>query len=143
LYPNTANKMPIRNKNILYPKLSYISYGLFYKIHNQLGRFRNEKQYADAFEELLKENKINYMREVALPVSFKGEKERRNIPDFIINDKIIIDFKAERIITKEDYYQMRRYLVSYNKKLGILVNFRQPSLIPKRILNTELLKGNS
>jgi len=136
---NNSKKKTLK---IFYPELSYIIYGLFYKIHNQLGRFRNEKQYADAFEELLKENKINYVREFALPVSFKGEKKRRNIPDFILDDKIIIDFKAKRIITKEDYYQMRRYLTSYKKKLGILVNFRQPSLAPKRILNTELLKNN-
>ncbi len=135
--------MIIKNKNIIYPKLSYTIYGLFYKVHNQLSRFRNEKQYADAFEELLKENKINYSREIPLPPSFKGEKERRNIPDFIIEDKIIIDFKAKRVITKEDYYQMQRYLSSYNKKLGILVNFRQPSLAPKRILNSKLLKDNS
>ena len=67
--------------------------------------------------------------------SFEGEKARRNIPDFIINDQIIIDIKAKRIITKEDYFQMKRYLVSSGKKLGIIVNFRQTYLNPKRIVN--------
>ncbi|MBU4369195.1 hypothetical protein KKG58_00345 [Patescibacteria group bacterium] len=58
--------MVTKNKNILYPKLSYIIYGLLYKTHNQLNRFRNEKQYADAFEKLLKQNKIKYLREQSL-----------------------------------------------------------------------------
>ena len=69
----------------------------------------------DAFEDLLKANKIKYKREKSAPVSFKGEKERRNIPDFIIEDKIIVDLKAKPMILKEDYFQMRRYLVSHKK----------------------------
>jgi hypothetical protein len=31
---------------------------------------------------------------------------------------------------------MRRYLAAYQKKLGIIVNFRQKSIVPKRVLNT-------
>ncbi len=136
--------MQTKNKKILYPELSYKLVGLMYETHNHLGRYKNEKQYADYFEQLLKREKIRYEREKPLPQSFEGEKERRNIPDFIMENKIIIDFKVSRLITKEDYYQMRRYLSSYNKKLGIIVNFRSESIKPKRILNTELLsKTNS
>ena len=64
-----------------------------------------------------------------------GERNRRKIPDFIIEDKIIIDLKAKTFITKEDYFQMKRYLVSYGKKLGLIINFRQRYLYPKRILS--------
>jgi len=128
----------VKNKNILYPELSYLIYGFLFKVHNSLGRFRNEKQYSDAFEEILKKDDVYYQREFRLPQSFRGERPGRNIPDFIIEDIIIVEFKAKRLITKEDYYQVRRYLSSYGKKLGILVNFRQKSLTPKRILNNEL-----
>jgi len=122
------------NKNLLYPELSYKICGFCFYLHNKLGRYRNEKQYADFLDNLLKENKVNYIREKPLPPSFDGEKLRRNIPDFIIEDKIIIDFKAKDFITKEDYFQMRRYLESYNKELGLIINFRQKYLHPKRIL---------
>jgi len=120
---------------VLYPDLSYKICGLCFKVHNDIGRFRSEKSYADALEELLKENNINYKREQSLSPSFKGEHKQRNIPDFIIEDKIILDFKAKRIILKEDYFQMKRYLVSANKRLGLIVNFRQKYISPKRILN--------
>lgn len=125
----------IINSKLIFPELSYIICGLCYKIHNKLGRYKNEKQYADAFENILKENKICFSREIALDKSFDGEKDRRNIPDFIVQDKIIIDLKAKRIITKEDYYQMKRYLDASNKQLGLIVNFRQNYLSPKRVLN--------
>ncbi|MCX6740373.1 MAG: GxxExxY protein [Candidatus Parcubacteria bacterium] len=123
------------DSKVLYPDLSYKICGLCFNVHNQLGRFRNEKSYADALEGLLKENNISYFREKPFNPSFEEEKERRNIPDFLIEDKIILDLKAKRIITKEDYFQMKRYLISGNKKLGLIVNFRQKYISPKRVLN--------
>jgi GxxExxY protein len=122
-------------KNILYPELSYKICGLCFKIHNELGRFYNELQYADALENLFKKEKIEYRREIPLPPSFEGEKERRNIPDFIIQGAVILDLKAKRIITKNDYYQMKRYLIAFDKELGLIVNFREYYLSPKRVLN--------
>ena len=123
-------------EKLIYPELSYTICGLCFVAHNKLGKYCNEKQYADALEILLKKNKIHYLREKFLPPSFFGEQDR-NIPDFLIDDKIILDLKAKRIITKEDYYQMKRYLGAANKKLGIIINFRQNYLQPKRVLNSE------
>jgi len=125
-------------KDIIYQGLSYRLNGLFFEVHNKLGRFKNEKQCADKFEQLLIRESIKYKRECALPPSFKGEHVGRNRPDFIIADCIIVDFKTKTIITKEDYFQMLRYLTSYNKRLGIIVNFRQKYLKPKRIINPEV-----
>src|SRR3989344_8144290 len=122
----------IRQSNVLYPELSYTINGLCFTIHNSLGRFRNEQQYADAFEEKLKSSGLKYKREKSLPPSFKGEYNNRNIPDFIVEDKIVIDIKAKRLISKEDYFQMKRYLVSSGLHLGIIINFRQNVLTPKR-----------
>ncbi len=130
----------LKNKNILYPELSYKINSLLFETHNNLGRYRNEKQYADYFEKLLKEDGIGYLREYVLPPSFDGERKRRNVIDFIVDDKIIIEFKTETIITKDDYFQVQRYLVSSKKELGIIVNFRRESIQPKRVLNTSLFK---
>lgn len=134
MYTNTANK---KLDKVIYPKLSYKICGLCFQVHNELGRYRNEKQYSDALEEKFKENRIEYNRENAISQSFKGENKRRNITDFIIDNKIIIEIKTKRIILKEDYYQIKRYLVSANKKLGLIVNFRQNYLNPIRVLNKE------
>jgi len=124
------------NKNeIICPELSYKICGLCFDAHNKLGRYLNEKQYGDYLEHLLVENNVDFVREKPLSVSFPNEKERRNIPDFIIEDTIILDIKAKFIVTKDDYFQMQRYLNSANKKLGLIVNFRRKHLVPKRVLN--------
>lgn len=128
---NATNK----DKDLIHPELSYTICGLCFETHNSLGRFMNEQIYADFLEALFKRENIKYEREKALDPLFPGEKNRRNIPDFIIEDSIILDLKAKRIITKEDYFQMKRYLSSAKKKLGIIVNFRQKYIAPKRVLH--------
>jgi GxxExxY protein len=123
---------------LIYSDLTYEIRGVLFKIQNELGRFCNEKQYADAIENKLKELKINYKREETIPPSFEGELKGRNKVDFIIEDKLILELKAKRILEKEDYYQVRRYLDAFNKKLGLLVNFRQKMIQVKRILNSSV-----
>lgn len=123
-------------KDIVYKELSYKITGLLYKTHKELGHFRNEKQYADNFEELLKQSGIKYVREYKFEDGQYGKGKTRCICDFIIEDKIILEFKAKNFITKDDYYQTQRYLLTLNLKLGIIVNFRQNRLSPKRVLNS-------
>ena len=128
--------MRIANRdNLIYPELSYKITGLLFETQNSLGRFCGEKQYGDFLEQLLIKARVKYERELALPQMFEGEK-RRNIVDFLINNKIVVELKAKRIVTKEDYYQLKKYLVSLNLKLGILVNFRDKYLKPIRVLNS-------
>lgn len=124
------------NEKVIYPELSYQLTGILFEVHNILGRFCNEKQYGDAIENYLKKNKISYEREYVLPPSFESELEGRNKLDFIVEGKIVLEIKAKRIIEKSDYYQTVRYLKAVNKKLGLLVNFRDKLIKPRRILNS-------
>ncbi len=124
----------MQNK-VFYPELSYRVTGILFAVHNELGRFCNEKQYADGVEKHLQNDGLAYEREKVLPTSFDGEAAGRNKIDFLIEDAIVLELKAKRILTKEDYYQTKRYLVALTKKLGILANFQQKYLTPKRILN--------
>jgi GxxExxY protein len=117
---------------IIYPELSYQLNGIFFKIHKKHGRYCREKQYSDALEKELEEKNIKFYREKKIGeiCQFTG-----NICDFIVEDCIIIDVKAKKFISKEDFYQMKRYLISSNKKLGLIVNFRDDFIKTKRVLN--------
>lgn len=128
----------LQNKDVIYPELSYKISGILFGVRKNLGRYKNEKQYCDAIEEELKKNKISYEREKILPESFDGEQKNRNKVDFLVENKIILEVKAKQFVTKEDYYQTRRYLDCLSKKLGILVNMRRYYVNPKRILNSEV-----
>ena len=122
----------IRNTNLVYPELSYKITGILFETHNQLGRYCREKQYQDTIEEILKTKNICFEREKRTSVL---EKDFSNIADFIVENKIIIECKAKPFITKQDYYQLLRYLKASNMRLGMLVNFRNRYLRPKSIVN--------
>lgn len=131
-HANDANSY----KKIIFPELSYVVTGILFKVHNDLGGYCNEKQYSDAIENYLKKENIKYEREKILLASFEGELKGRNKVDFLVENSIILEIKAKRIIAKDDYYQARRYLDALKNKLCILVNFRSKYIKPKRILNS-------
>ena len=126
---------------MIYRELSYKVTGLLFKTHQELGRFRNEKQYADYYEELLKKEKVKYVREYRFEDNQYGKGRIRCIIDFIVEDKIILEFKVKDYITKQDYFQVKRYLVTLNLKLALIINFRQKRLSPKRILNKDFISN--
>ena len=115
---------------LIYPELSYEITGILFEVHNELGRYSREKQYCDLLEATLKQKNKTYKRE--LTVGNTG-----NRTDFTINDQIVIECKAKEIVTKEDYYQLQRYLQATGYKLGLLVNFRSRYLKPIRVIKIE------
>ena len=117
-------------EKVIYPELSYTTVGIAYSVHNEVGRYSREKQYGDVFETKLKEAGIPFKRE--LKVGDTG-----NIIDFLIDDKIAVELKAKRMLVKEDYYQLQRYLQCLDIKLGLLVNFRSKYLSPTRVVKIE------
>lgn len=123
---NNTNK----NSKLIYPELSYLLTGICFKAHNQLGRFCREKQYSDLINTLLTEFKIPFKRELR-------STEYGNILDFLVDDRIVLEIKAKRIVLKNDYYQLQRYLQDTQKKLGLLVNFRCRYLKPLRIIKID------
>lgn len=118
------------NTKLIYPELSYLIVGACFNTHNELGRYAREKQYSELLEKKFKEISLPCKREYNI-------KESGNIIDFLVEDKIVLELKAKRIITREDYYQIQRYLQILDIKLGFLINFRNRYLKPIRIVKIE------
>ena len=134
MYTNkTNNTNSASDSKLIYPELSYTITGLLFSVHNDLGPYGREKQYGDKVEEKLKEANIPYKREFLIPGT-------GNILDFVIADKIALEFKVKRMLTPEDYYQMQRYLQESNLRLGLLVNFRNKYIKPVRIIRIDNFK---
>ncbi len=119
-----------RSNKLIYPELSYLVTGICFAVHNHLGRFSREYRYCDAIKQRLKEASIPYERERRIGQS-------GNQLDFWFDGKLVLEVKAKRLITKEDFCQPQRYLQSTRKKLGLLVNFRNRYLKPIRIIRID------
>ena len=125
-----ATNTKLKKTELFYPELSYTIVGVLYATQNQLGCFAREKQYSDEVARRLKEIGLHFRRECAIGNS-------GNIVDFIIEDKIVLELKAKRILLNEDFDQVQRYLQESGLKLGILVNFRSKYLKPLRVIKMD------
>ena len=133
MHANDANNdTNMKNAELIYPELSYKITGILFEVHNILGRFCTERQFCDLIENKFKENNINYVREKNINEGIEGDRV-----DFCIEDKIVLECKAKKFVTKEDYWAVQRYLQNSGKKLCLLVNFRNTYIRPKRIVRIE------
>jgi|SRR3989344_1747882 len=123
------------SKKLLHPQLSYKISGVLFRVHNVLGRFFREIQYGDLLAIEFKKAGLFFEREKVLPIKVIGEEDMSNKVDFCIENKVLLDIKSKKFITKEDYFQMIRYLKFSKLELGLIVNFRSTYLKPKRVIN--------
>jgi GxxExxY protein len=126
----STDKTPKVSTELLYPELSYKITGICFTVHNELGQFAREKQYGDLIEEKLTDSKLNFERERQIADS-------GNILDFIVENSIVLELKAKRIVLANDYRQIQNYLQESGLRLGLLVNFRNKYLKPARIIRIE------
>lgn len=120
-----------------YGDLTYKVRGAIFEVYNTLGQGHKEQVYQKALEKELKERNIPFKKEENLNVLFKGERVGNYRPDFIVEDKLIIELKAVEFIPKSYEEQLVHYLKTTGFPIGLLVNFGQPKLFIKRFLWTK------
>ena len=125
--------MPKRIVNdFLYPALTYKIRGAMYKVHQTLGSGHKESVYHKALEQEFKLQNITFKTEKSVPVVYKGIKVGDYRPDFIVEDKVLIELKALPILPIQAEKQLSYYLRGTPYKLGLLANFGSKSLVIKR-----------
>ncbi len=124
------------DKDGLYKDLTYKIIGALYEIHNELGPVHKESVYHKAVAIELRNRKIDFKEEKSLAVTYKGQKIGVYKPDFVIEDRVILELKAIPIIPKEMYNQIYYYIKGTKYKLVLLANFGTNRLTVKRRIYT-------
>jgi len=119
---------------LIFADLTYNVRGAIFEVYNTLGSGHKEQVYQKALARELEERKISYKKEESLDVKYKGEKVGNYRPDFVIENKIIIEIKAVEFMPKSYEDQLIHYLKTTGYKVGLLVNFGQPKLFIKRLI---------
>jgi GxxExxY protein len=122
---------------IIYPELSYKIIGIAYKIFNTLGFGHKEIFYQRAFANELQDSKINFKRESRYPIFYKNKTIGTYIPDFLIEDKIVVELKVRPKIGYTHIKQTLNYLRTTNLKLAIIIYFTKDGVKSRRIVNIQ------
>ena len=124
--------------NLLYKELSYQIRGAAIEVRKNYGLGHKEVLYQRAFAEELNLRRIKFEREK--PIKIYSPKTRKVIgsyqPDFIIENKIIVELKALERMPKMMIDQLYSYLRNSKFELGFLINFRSDGVDIKRVIYT-------
>ncbi|KAF0133767.1 MAG: hypothetical protein FD145_1083 [Candidatus Saganbacteria bacterium] len=105
-----------------------------FEVHNMLGPGFSENIYEKALIEEFKRQKIKFSNQHKLEVVFKGKIVGIHRLDFVIEDKIVLEIKAQADLLPIHMMQIKSYLKSGGYKLGLLTNFGKEKVEFKRIL---------
>ena len=119
---------------IVYKELSYRIIGIAMEVHKILGGGFLEKVYENSMMLLFEENNLNAKNQVKIDVFFKNKVVGDYVADILVDDKIILELKTVEKISDIHRAQLFNYLKATNKKLGIIINFKNQKLEYERIV---------
>jgi|SRR3989344_1001297 len=130
--------MQSTDKKLLYPELSYKIQGSIYNVANKYGSGLKELIYQKALQEEFEKNNIVFegQKRINIYSVESGKILGTYIPDFVVENKIILEIKASPFTTKQDISQQLSYLKASSYEIGYLVNFNTDKLYIKRSIFT-------
>lgn len=117
---------------MLYEDLTYKIRGACFNVYNELGSGFKESVYHKALSKEFLDKEIKFEIKKRIPIEYKDEIVGVYEPDFIVEDKVILEIKAVPVAPKQYENQLFYYLRCTNYKLGFLVNFGSDKLDIRR-----------
>ena len=123
------------SKEIYFKEECYKIVGACMEVHKELGHGFLEAVYHEALIMEFQIQGIPFESEKELAVFYKGRKlKKMYFADFVCYENIIVEIKALSALAGEHDAQVLNYLKATKFKLGLLVNFGEPSLKYKRLV---------
>ncbi len=119
-------------------EITYKINGCAMKVHNTLGNGFQEVIYQRCLALELENAGLGFVRECELTIYYEGVEVGTRRADFIVENDVVVEIKA--LIRLEDVHlaQAKNYVVAYDKKVGLLINFGATSLEFKKVFNSKL-----
>ena len=117
--------------NTPYNNLTYKIIGCAMAVHRELGPGLREDTYQRSLANHLSDASLSFESERLYSVYDDPDQERLvgyYIPDFVVEEKVIVEIKAIRRLDNTHLAQMIGYVAVSGLKIGLLINFGERSL---------------
>jgi len=114
--------------------------GVFYRVYNELGYGFLERVYENALKIEFGKEGLSFESQVPIKVYYDGEVVGDYIADFIVEDKVIVEVKANCGLGTSDECQLLNYLTSTDKEVGLLFNFGEKAEVRRKVYDNDLKK---
>lgn len=123
---------------------TYAIIGAAMAVHRELGHGFLEAVYQEALELESKHVGIPFLREVELPVCYRGAQLNTGYrADFLCYETTVVELKAIDRMTAREESQLLNYLKASGKEKGLLLNFGGCSMEYKRMVRTTNLRESA
>jgi GxxExxY protein len=97
--------------------------GVFYEVYNELGHGFLESVYEKAFEVALTSAGLSVLRQIEVPVWFRGQKVGDFSADMLVERSVLLELKAGRALDAAHEAQLLNYLRATEIEVGMLFSF--------------------
>ena|SRR3989338_8971753 len=124
--------------SLLHKELSYAIHGAAIEVRKDFGPGHKEKLYQTALAQELNRRKISFIKEPSVVIYSPkdGQKVGLYKPDFVVEDSVILELKAEKFVNREEIKRIYDYLRNSKYELAYFINFASSKLFVKRIIFT-------
>lgn len=127
----------VADRSFLYKELSYKIVGCFYTIYNEIRPAHKEQIYQEALKIIFNEEELNFLSRPRIGIQFRSKSIGIYEPDFIIENKIIVEIKSLLNMPKVFEKQLYYYIKGTKYKVGYLVNFGNEKIdIRRKVFDT-------
>lgn len=119
---------------LLFRDLTYTIRNIAFTIHKELGSGHKEQVYQRAFKEELIARGLKFNMEKQIDVKYRNKKIGVYQPDFIVDDKVLLEIKALKYIGPKEKKQAWHYIKNSPYKVALLINFGTEKVQIERIV---------
>ena len=108
--------------------------GCAMRVHSGVKHGLREKTYERALCVEFRHSGISFNQQAVFPVFYRAELVDEYIPDLEVEERVLVDAKTIEGITDIERGQMLNYLRISGRKVGLIINFKHPSLQWERVV---------
>ncbi len=107
----------------------------FFRVFNSLGYGFLEKVYENALMLELKRMGLSAVAQVPIRVMYAGELVGEYFADILVENRVIIEIKAARMIGPDHEAQLLNYLKATSTEVGLILNFGPKAEFKRKIFD--------
>jgi len=105
----------------------------FLTVYDKIGYGFREKVYVGAVKIELDKLGLKSVRELPIKVKYDGALVGEYLADLLVEEKVLVEFKANRELTGADEMQLLNYLKATDLRVGLVLNFGEKAEFKRKM----------
>ena len=111
--------------------------GCAMKVHQRMRNGYQELIYHRCLIIEFRKIALSFLNEIALPIFYDEIEIGKRRVDFLVENKVVVEIKAQSELTDTHLAQALNYLEALNLEIGLLINYGSKNLEIRRLINNK------